>query len=215
MEQAEQHLSLTPATQPWYRGPISDKSRDFLPSVTILAVMAIPASLLASAPALALPSAYASKVQGSGFSGHGVVTIDTTTPYANPYPCATCATGPGYDATGIWGSLNGRSITGLAPLLSIAGNDNRFYPTSAPLLDRGDLGFVANGVAYNVFNGNYAGHPGYFLANGGGIYANPVAFSLTTLPEPASWAMMIPGFAVIGSVLRHRARGALAAEHCA
>jgi hypothetical protein len=46
----------------------------------------------------------------------------------------------------------------------------------------------------------------FFLDNDGGV-----SFSLTAVPEPASWALMIGGFGLTGAVLRRRRRGGLAA----
>ncbi len=143
-------------------------------------------------------------ISGAGVNASGTVTVDETVPFANAYPCATCATGPGYLVTGISGFINGDSITGVAPLGSIAGNDNLLYPTSNPFLDWGDLGFTTATTSYNAFNADYYGHPGDYLAIGnGGILQHPISFTLSSaVPESASWALMLGGFGMVGGALR-------------
>ncbi|HMI20813.1 MAG TPA: PEPxxWA-CTERM sorting domain-containing protein [Sphingomonas sp.] len=147
-------------------------------------------------------------ITGAGISASGTVTVDETIPFANAYPCGTCATGPGYLVTGISGFINGDPITGVAPLGSIAGNNNLLYPTSNPTLDWGDLGFITATTSYDAFNANYRGHPGDYLAFGNGdIYQHPISFALSSaVPEPASWALMLGGFGMVGGALRGRKR---------
>jgi len=129
---------------------------------------------------------YVYTISGSGFSATGTITDDNSA-HANPYPCVTCVSTPGSLVTAITGTINGQAITGVAPLDASDGNDNLLYST-APFLDWGDVGFTTATTSYNVFNGNYAGLPGDFLAvSGGSVYANPVAFSLTVaVPEAAT-----------------------------
>jgi len=80
------------------------------------------------------------------------------------------------------------------------------------------------GIAPRVFTGtNYAGGRFFFVSNGSVVFSTPsdldVGFrsyveTLAAVPEPASWAMMIAGFGLIGAVMRRRrvAEGAGGAE---
>lgn len=44
----------------------------------------------------------------------------------------------------------------------------------------------------------------HYCAPGGGEVSTNYAFRVADVPEPASWAMMLGGFAVVGSVMRRR-----------
>lgn len=69
------------------------------------------------------------------------------------------------------------------------------------------LNFSINGSAFNSWNG--AGLGSFdrlvFDANGGGGFQlDNVNLSGSTVPEPASWAMMIGGFGLVGAAMRRR-----------
>ncbi len=165
-------------------------------------------ALAAAFGVAAQAATYSFTISGSGFTGAGSLTDDESIAYANLYPCAACAAGPGYLVTSIVGTLNGMPIAGLAPLNAIAGNNNRIYPTTTPALDWGDLGFVVAGSNYNVFDAHWYNDTGFFLAaEGQPLFHNPVAFTLTAagVPEPATWALLTGGFAAVGMALRRRA----------
>lgn len=85
------------------------------------------------------------------------------------------------------------------------------YPFSGGVLDIYGLIFtLANGDAVNLWsNGNVPGaglNYGVGVTNGTDVldYQSPV--SLTAVPEPATWAMMLVGFAAAGFTLRRRKR---------
>jgi hypothetical protein len=120
-----------------------------------------------------------------------------------------------FTVTGVSGEVDGSAITGLS---GYGGADERLSDTS-PFVDRAGVAFSAGGVAYNIFD-NYtdtAGHPVYSFCSstfdgsctGGSANAAPVAsLSISaagTVPEPASWALMLAGFGVVGGVMRRRA----------
>ena len=54
---------------------------------------------------------------------------------------------------------------------------------------------VAPGLQTLVVNG---------ISGGGGAFAGSVAFTAAAVPEPATWAMMIFGFGMVGYALRRR-----------
>jgi hypothetical protein len=152
-------------------------------------------------------------ITGSGYSASGMLTTDDLSGEPNDYPCAGCATGPGYLVTGMTGTINGDAITGVAPLGALAGNNNKLY-TTAPYLDWGDLGIQTATHIYNVFEAKYyTGQSGWFIvANDTPLFSSPVTFSLSAAPapEPASWVLLVGGFGLVGGALRTR-RPALAA----
>lgn len=174
----------------------------------VLAIAAAPALLAASSASAAT---YHFVYTAPGISASGLLTTSGV-PQTNPWPCPTCNNGVGDLVTAISGMRNGVAITGLVAPGGIFGNDNHIY-TSPPYLDWGDLGFSIGGVNYNVFQGNFGGHPGYFEASTltGCCYSTPISFSLTAVPEPASWALMLVGFAGLGAAIRARPRQAVAA----
>ena len=146
----------------------------------------------------------------------------------------------GYFITSITGNVDGDVITGLLPFegpdvcgcfpdgfatlggwLSIT---NTLYLSSGPyngnqLFDYGGIGFRSATNYYNLYG---------FLDNGGyGMLSVPTSsvidinspdlpdgFSassgIAAIPEPASWAMLISGFGIVGASLRRNRRAALA-----
>jgi PEP-CTERM motif len=161
-------------------------------------------------------------ISGSGYTGSGSLTTGLAG-YNNSWPCATCVA-VGDAIASFSGKLNGNAVSLLATQdtptypgpgftinssVGFHGNDNLIYPNS-PFLDWGDIGFLADSVDYNVFNGNYTGHPGDWLPASNnqpfGIYSNPVTFTLTAVPEPATWAMMLFGLFGLGAVRSARRR---------
>jgi len=169
----------------------------------LFGILAVAAGLAFAGQASA--ATYNFGISGSGFTGSGTVTTDDTA-LSNPYPCPSCASDPAYLVTAITGQLNGNAIDSLLPVGAFAGNDNLVYPASSgPQLDWGDLGFLSNGVDYNVFSGEFVGRPGYFLISSAipGTFSNPVSFTLTAaVPEPSAWMLMILGVAGVGMAMR-------------
>jgi hypothetical protein len=170
------------------------------------------AAALVATPLLTAPAAgaatYLFSYSGPGVTASGTLTTSGVAVPGNPYPCGSCNIGPHEVVTGITGTRNGNAITGLLALGALYGNNNNIY-TGGPYLDWGDLGFSSNGINYNVFQGNYAGRPGYFEANSNEAccYTHPVDFTLGGpggVPEPAAWALMLAGFGLTGVTLRRR-----------
>ena len=176
-------------------------------AVAATAAAVVAAAVLGGASASA--ATYLFSYSGVGISASGTITTSGGS-LSNPYPCGGCATAPGYLVTGISGTRNGNPITGLLGLGALYGNDNHIYP-GGPYLDWGDLGFSSAGVKYNIFQGNFDGHPGYFEANSNEAccYAHPIQFTLSGTPEPATWALMLGGVFGVGGLAR-RARATAA-----
>ncbi|HLZ81971.1 MAG TPA: PEP-CTERM sorting domain-containing protein [Caulobacteraceae bacterium] len=125
-----------------------------------------------------------------------------------------------YTVTSISGMRNGLAITGLT---TYAGDDNLVY-TTAPNVDYPGLAYTdSNGNAFNVYYDTsltdaYAcGQVGYCEIGPGAPGSSglgppsdsigPIAsFTLTAVPEPGAWALMLIGFAGIGALTRGRIR---------
>jgi hypothetical protein len=97
---------------------------------------------------------------------------------------------------GITGSFDGISITGVAPdgtCCSSPANDNLIYiSVGTPYLDLSGIGFyITGGTAVNI----YHDVPGYYEEASDGGFGGPGTFTLTAVPEPSTWAMMLLDFA--------------------
>lgn len=170
------------------------KNTVFLVALAILAWCVTPRAARADVITLTLA--------GSGYDGTLEITTDST-PVSNPYPCAGCNSGPGYIATGISGTINNVSISGLIPANGYLDNDNIVYLT-APFLDNGGLSFIANAIDYGV--GESLSQPSiYLMCSGsqsgcGGIY--PVSLTANAVPEPATWAILLVSVWGVGLIVR-------------
>lgn len=71
-------------------------------------------------------------------------------------------------------------------------------------------GGTATGARTALLNGLFAGQA-YFNLHSSSFPAGELRANLTAVPEPATWAMMIAGFAGVGGALRSRRRTLAAA----
>lgn len=143
---------------------------------------------------------------GTGISGAG--TFTTTDTLVGGY----------YTITGITGSVT----AGMAAPIAIASldapgsfevNDNLLSPTD-PFFDVFGVSFtLANAAAtdVNIYYSTSSSAYRYYRTNANGNAVGPTALTSFTLtpvaaavPEPASWAMMLGGFALAGMALRRR-----------
>ena len=124
--------------------------------------------------------------------------------------------GGGYfNVASVTGTWDGGAITGLLPVNGYADNDNLFSPVPAPNY------FTFPGVSF----GTAAGVDINIANNGTAVYTedrsdtDPVGYpqapitslSVTAVPEPATWAIMLVGFGGMGAAIRSRRKQALAA----
>jgi len=124
----------------------------------------------------------------------------------------TTATAAPSLVTGITGTADGQAITGLS---SFASADNQLFATT-PFFDFSGLSFLANGVAYNVYGSGGLGYLFTSTEYPSGSAPDTAADLLSTnrvtlrssVPEPATWAMMLMGFGAIGAAVRRRTRTA-------
>lgn len=139
-------------------------------------------------------------------------TFDTTTATFRAIPIA-CDTGPGdcsgdFIATGTFmgpagfdavaGSVTTTSLSALTEINFTSGTLNGAAFTFGPtgMFEFGSVGPVAlmaeNTLTINGFTG------------GRGSFAGDLSFSSAAVPEPSTWALMLLGFAGIGTVIRRR-----------
>ena len=161
------------------------------------ALTTVAASMLALFAMPASAATYIFSFSGTGQAGSGTLTTDDVTIASRGYTAQTI--------TGITGTYNGSSITGL--MAGLFGADNLYYLTGPSFVDGSGVGFrTAAGNQVNLF---YQDSAQSYRVN----TLNPFASVFVTatsspatapVPEPATWTMMIAGFAVIGLVLRGR-----------
>jgi len=161
-------------------------------------------------------NAQASFVWNWSYSGVGIAASGTLltdeTPDANGF----------YLITGITGTRNGETITGLQPTgTSIPGNepfvvDNLIHPSGSPQLTGDGFGFSTSVGNYsNPFFASFLPTPGYlefystppFTPPASGADSElPIGFSATlvTISEPGTTALMLAGIALFGFSLTQR-----------
>ena len=107
------------------------------------------------------------------------------------------------------GTANGSTILGLS---SYAGADNLLYDGSNGTnawLDFSGLSFSVLGNAFGIGNtglGDYGVTD--MISNPAGVCcgSHPAELNIAAVPEPATWAMMLLGFAGIGFAMREKRR---------
>ena len=167
-------------------------NRAFLLAVTALsAVAAAPAS----AQSFTFDFSTTTPLIGGPGTGSGTVTTDGVTFDSRGYTAQTI--------TGVTGTFNGSSITGLA---SPFGANNLYYLTGPSFVDGSGLGFLtAAGTAVNLF---YQDSASSYRINTTGPFTSSfvtaTSAAVAGVPEPATWALMIMGFGGVGAALRRR-----------
>ncbi len=119
----------------------------------------------------------------------------------------------GYDVLSITGNVSGDVITGLTPnpnQPNAAGSpdglfnyDNVFF-TTAPYVSGPGLLFTSAAFEYNFFSDDANTYELYQAANGGYTANSVGTLAVTQVPEPATWGLMIAGFAMTGLAARRR-----------
>lgn len=121
----------------------------------------------------------------------------------------------GYDITGVTGVFDGAAVTGLLnnpnqPNFSSNGAftwDNVLFPGAAQVFDRFGIAFATSVDTINIYDAVADGGnppPGtpyglITLQTGGPTFGS---MTIAAVPEPASWAMMLAGFGVVGFAMR-------------
>jgi hypothetical protein len=157
----------------------------------VKAATAVAASALAMA--VAAPASAAQYLVNFTSSGGDIGSINLTV--------------SGTTATAISGLINGNAITGLSPYASA---DQQFFAAGPVYFTVGGLSFSdTTNVSYNFtsFPDNANRITNTTIDPEGDGDPTPYALtsiSVTAVPEPATWAMMLVGFGMIGFGLRSR-----------
>ena len=165
---------------------------------------AVAAATLAAAPAAAATYLFTYTSTGAApFTAVGHLTTAATMNAAGTF-----------DVTAISGNVDGDAITALTanpnkPNASGSADglftyDNTVSPAGATLLTNPGLLFTSATHEYNVFADSPTQYELY-QATGGSYTENSIGlFTLTAVPEPAAWTLMIAGFGLVGAALRRR-----------
>lgn len=155
------------------------------------------AGMLALFTTSASATTYVFGFAGTGQAATGTLTTDDVTIASRGYTAQTI--------TGITGTYNGSAITGL--MAGLFGADNLYYLTGPSFVDGSGVGFrTAAGNQVNLFYQDSA--PSYrvnTLNPFGSTFVTATSSRATApVPEPATWAMMMAGFGVVGFAMRGR-----------
>ena len=117
----------------------------------------------------------------------------------------------GYDITGVTGYVDGDTIMLMesnpnAPFQATS-MSNLFYFDNvlggSPFLTNAGALFKSASFEYNLFSSG-AGYELYKAGNGQYLANSSGTATLAAVPEPASWALMVAGFGLVGGAMRRR-----------
>ena len=125
----------------------------------------------------------------------------------------------GYSINSVTGSVDGETVTGITPNPDAPNSttgvsftyDNNFFDAN-PVFNLNGLAFETSAASWNLWGTDpdlytlfkkVSGVRGYTGASDGSL-------TITAVPEPASWALLIVGFGMVGTATRRRARTVVA-----
>ncbi len=116
----------------------------------------------------------------------------------------------GYTITSASGTVAGEAVTlipgGPAPFGVPGFNVDNVYFAADPIFDSYGLALQSATGIYNLWgNGAPNDYTLYKYENGGYSITGTGHLEITAVPEPASWALLIAGFGLIGLAARRRA----------
>jgi hypothetical protein len=170
--------------------------------LTIFAVTAS-AALASIASSSAGAAVFIATFNGPSLAGSATL---TTQDFLSPVDSVDASNQPairqGYLVTGITGEVNNVVITGLIPADTLGSNNNYIF-SDLPLVDAYGLSFKFGAEEANLFY-NFRE---YKLSTTSNIRGESVILTISpavAVPEPASWALMIGGFGMVGGAMRRR-----------
>ncbi len=119
--------------------------------------------------------------------------------------------GGGYDVNSVTGTVDGETVLGLIANPNTPGTTQAAGFVFNNILFNANPAFDLNGLAFTTSTGSWnlwgTDTDAYTLMKyAGGRYTGAVdgQLSVAAVPEPASWAMLITGFGMIGAATRRR-----------
>ncbi|HEX8413680.1 MAG TPA: PEPxxWA-CTERM sorting domain-containing protein [Sphingomicrobium sp.] len=166
---------------------------------TMLKLALSAAAVAATSPALAGTYTFSftpsQALLGTPYSGSGIFTTSDTALTVNNQTA--------FAITGITGTINGSAINNVA-----GPSYGNYFTTGGYFLDGSGVNITtANGMSLNFFNQS---SNNIYRVNGINpfstffVNATSSAVVASAVPEPASWAMMIGGFGIVGGSLRRK-----------
>jgi hypothetical protein len=163
--------------------------------VTRVVVAAAILTLVSTAADTASAKVFDFSYTGAGVSGSGVIT--------------TGDSGSPYTITNITGAANGKAITGLS---NYAAADNLLYYQAQPYVDFSGLSFSTGSGPTEIDWGLGWTGSAYGIVDslsdptGACCGVTPLQFSVTAVPEPSLWTIVLLGVGAVGAVIRTRRR---------
>ena len=180
------------------------------------------APIIAAAIGAALPQATQANASIVVFTGSmSGTSTSAPTPSCAPLLSLSTLTGTGTSSLGAFSYTHHVCLSGVGPLNGVDflldfGSGNTVLGNMAGVATASGTPLVSNiTLDYNILGGSglYSGASGSFRGLGTVDQRNGppalVSFNFAPVPEPATWAMMLLGFAGIGLTVRRRAAPAL------
>lgn len=133
------------------------------------------------------------------YTGSGAVTAALTITTSN-----TAGPGGSYGITGITGNVLGDVVTGLAPVNPPGFNTDNNYFNADPIFTTGGVGFFSSTLTYNLWGTGPGAYTLYSYNGSSYTIESTGTLTVANVPEPASWALLIVGFGMVGFAARRR-----------
>lgn len=135
------------------------------------------------------------------YTGTGAVTADLRIGTSN-----TLNGIGGFNILSVSGNVNGDVVTSIAPVNPAGFATDNTYFAADPIFNSNGVGFISATTTYNLWGNSPGSYTLYGTTNGGGSYSptSDGTLSVTAVPEPAAWGLMVLGFGLTGFASRRR-----------